>query len=69
MLKKFVFTGTVKRTVVDTITVAIYDEDEKSAKTKAKDVLESFPKPCIKDANYCYIENREQENVEVLDIQ
>lgn len=66
MLKKYTFTGEVKRTVNDTITVAIYADDENEAALKARELLRIFPKPsAVEGVSYCYVENREQEDIDV----
>lgn len=67
--QKFIFTGEVRRTVVDSITVVVHDTDEEAAAQKAKNVLETFPKPSDADVRYCYIENREQLDSEILSLE
>lgn len=69
VIKKFIFTGEVHRVVVDTITVAIFADEREEAAHKARVVLETFPKAqSIEGANYCYVENREQIDSELLSL-
>lgn len=68
-MRTYEATGIVKRTVIDTITVRVKVEDETEVPEKASLVLASFPKEHHQEgASYCYIENRDNVDTEVLEI-
>jgi hypothetical protein len=70
VIKKFIFTGKVRRTVIDTITMAVFGYDEEEAAEKAQKVLENYPDPAkVEDVNYCYTENRAPVSIELLELE
>jgi hypothetical protein len=68
VIKKFIFTGKVRRTVIDTITMAVFGYDEEEAAEKAQKVLENYPAK-VEDVNYCYTENRAPVSIELLELE
>jgi len=69
-MQQYPMTAKVQRIVTDTISLKVEAENESQAILKAIKVLEQFPSEVTGEGvNYMYIENREQDNVTVLDIE
>lgn len=62
--------GRTKRTVVDTVSLKVIAVSREDAKEKARLVLEQYPDAHEVDGvSYCYIENRENGEPEVLSVE
>lgn len=67
---RFHYRGTVKRTVIDTVSISVEADNDMEARETVKDALVVFPQPLSdNDVKYCYVENREPNTVRLIDLE
>lgn len=68
-MRKFALEATIKRVVIDTVSLHVEADNEDEAYEKARQTLSVFPDPVDVDGiPYCYIENRENCEAEIINI-
>lgn len=69
-MNKYKLQALVRRTVIDTISLDVEAKSPDEALSKATRVLESFPSEhSVEGCSYAYIENRQNQDSEVLEIE
>jgi len=67
-LKTYDFIGKVSRTILDTVLVRVRADSFEEAQDKAEEAVSSHPHVTVDDIPYCYIEQREYSQSDVLDL-
>ena len=68
-MEQYRFLCTVERVVIDTVSLSVNtDKGAAEARKLAQEVLTEYPDPSfVPDVPYCYIENRKNVSVKVVD--
>lgn len=68
-MKRFPLTASVRRVVIDTVSLRVAARNKEEAHDKAEKALMEFPGPhYVPGVDYCYIENREHKDNEVIEV-
>lgn len=67
--KKYHYTAVVERTVTDSIRLSVNASGPEEAQSLAEEALSVFPKEVEGDVPYLYIEHRQNDGIEIIDLE